>query len=257
MNRQEQEKIEKLKRGEKPGRFPFVSVAELCSNPTLIELSDKEKDWDSRYGRGTDEATALKYLTDKNANIVDYGCLFGRFLRDLQHKGFTNLHGIELVDVLDEVDRTNVKFNMVDVSTEAIPYPDNFFDAATSWGFLEHLENPHHFIREVHRTLKNDGLFICTFPNVEHLQTRLVFLKTGEMRSYEAHNNHIAIYSPGIFAKSFLRYFDIVEQTYFRPHLSFPPYGLFKQISKHLPNSKLFGDYAVYVLRKKPFVPFS
>ena len=119
------------------------------------------------------------------------------------------------------------------------------------------MENPHYFIREVHRVLKPGGIYICSFPNVEHLQTRLVLLKTGELRNYEAQNNHIMAYPPGIFAKSHLRYFDVVEKTFMRPHLSLPPYGFFRWLSKFLPNNKWFGDHVVYVLRKKPFVAWA
>lgn len=258
MNRIEQEKIERLTRDEKPGRFPFARIEEVRRDHGLLDPSRVEEDWDSRYNRGTHPEIALKYFTDTKAPTVDYGSHYGRFLRFLQQHGYTNLHSVDTVDVLNVMERASLNgIHEIDLSSEPVPYPDEYFAYATAWGFPEHLENPHHFIREVHRTLKPGGIYICSFPNVEHLQTRLVILKTGELRNYEAHNNHVMPYFPGIFAKAHLRYFDVVEKTFIRPHLSLPPYGLFRFISRYLPATKWFGDHAVYVLKKKPFVPYA
>jgi SAM-dependent methyltransferase len=254
MNKHEQEKIALLNQDKKPGLFPFVRIDELRKNPGLIDVQTEE-DTDPRWGGGTVPELALRYFP-KDGEIADLGAYYGRFVRYLQQHGYTHLHAMDFVDVVTQADRGNVRVQAVDFNVEPIPYPDNFFDGVSGWGFPEHLENPHHFIREVHRTLKPGGIFICSFPNVEHLQTRLVFLKTGELRSYEAHNNHIMVYSPGIFAKSFLRYFSVVEKTYMRLHFSLPPYALFRFLSRFLPNSKYFGDHVVYVLKKKPFVPY-
>ncbi|MSR85679.1 class I SAM-dependent methyltransferase [Candidatus Uhrbacteria bacterium] len=256
MNRQEQEKIECFKRNEKPGRFPFVRIEELRRDPTLID-TPWEIDDDPRWGRGTVPELALKYFPDRQGQIIDCGAFYGRFIRFLQQHHYEHLHAIDFADLLTTPDRTRVTFRALDVNTEALPYPDNFFDGATAWGFPEHLENPHHFIREVHRTLKDGAIFICSFPNIEHLQTRLVLLKTGEIRNYEAHNNHVMIYPPGVFAKTFLRYFNVVEKTFMRPHLSVPPYRFWKFVSRFLPNNKWFGDHVVYVLRKKSFIPYA
>ena len=255
MNREENEKIEKLKRGEKPGPFPFVTIGELRRNPALIDTPWKI-DNDPRWGRGTVPELALKYY-QKDGVILDCGAWFGRFIRFLQQQGYKKLHAVDFADFVSTADRSNVTIHAVDMNIEPLPYPDNFFDGVTAWGFPEHLENPHYFIREVHRVLKPGGIYICSFPNVEHLQTRLVLLKTGELRNYEAQNNHIMAYPPGIFAKSHLRYFDVVEKTFMRPHLSLPPYGFFRWLSKFLPNNKWFGDHVVYVLRKKPFVAWA
>ncbi len=258
MNKLEQAKIDKLVRGEKPGSYPFAQIGEVRRDHSLVDPAREAEDWDSRYNRGTVPELALEYFKDKSAPLVDYGAYFGRFLRFMQQHGYTNLHSVDTVDVLNVMDRGSLAgIHEVDLNREPIPYPDEHFAYATAWGQPEHLENPHNFIREVHRTMKMGGIFICSMPNVEHLQTRLVMLKTGELRCYETHNNHIMAYFPGIFAKSFLRYFDLIEKTFMRPHLSLPPYGLFRFISRYLPNNKWFGDHTVYVLRKKPFVPWA
>ncbi len=257
MNAREQEKFDRISRDEKPGRFPFVRIDELRRNHALIDTPDG-RDWDPRWNKGTVQDLALKYFPNKEGTLADHGALYGRFLRFMQQQGYKNLYALDFFDGTTEADRASLKgIHEVDYWSEPIPYPENFFDYATGWGFPEHLENPHFFAREVHRTLKPSGIFICSFPNVEALATRLVLLKTGELRNYEAHNNHIMPYFPGIFAKTFLRYFDIVEKTYMRPHLSLQPYGLFKLISRYLPNNKWFGDHTVMVLRKKPFVPYT
>jgi ubiquinone/menaquinone biosynthesis C-methylase UbiE len=251
-------KIRKVPRDPRmPGPAPYITVEEMRRNPALIdELSPGEAEGGPRYYRGTVPGLALKYFK-KDWKILDCGAMYGRFVQYLLDEGFTDVHAIDFADMLRYGDRSKFTFSAVDMNTEAFPFPDASFDAVTAWGLPEHMENPFHFLREVHRVLKPEGLYIITFPNIEHIVTRLFFFLKGDMRNYEAHNNHIIIYPRGIFTKSYGRYFDIVEKTYMDINVSLPPYPLFRFISKFLPVSNLFGNHVVYVLRKKPFVPYA
>jgi SAM-dependent methyltransferase len=62
---------------------------------------------------------------------------------------------------------------------QTLPIADKTFDLVVSVEGLEHLENPHLFLREVNRVLKNDGWLILTTPNIISLRSRVRFLGSG------------------------------------------------------------------------------
>jgi len=53
----------------------------------------------------------------------------------------------------------------VDIETEKIPFPDEYFDLVTSIETLEHLYSPLKALKEISRVLKPLGLFYMTAPN--------------------------------------------------------------------------------------------
>jgi len=55
----------------------------------------------------------------------------------------------------------------LDVSTERLPWLNDFFDTAYCTECIEHLENPGHMFLEAKRVLKPDGKFIVSFPRPE------------------------------------------------------------------------------------------
>lgn len=63
--------------------------------------------------------------------------------------------------------------------SQPLPWPDAFFDAALSVEGIEHLENPHLFLREVNRVLKDGGWLVLTTPNIVSLRSRVRFLGSG------------------------------------------------------------------------------
>jgi len=46
-----------------------------------------------------------------------------------------------------------------------LPFPDKSFDVVSCIDSLEHVKNVSQVFKEVHRILKNDGIFIVTVPN--------------------------------------------------------------------------------------------
>jgi glycosyltransferase involved in cell wall biosynthesis/ubiquinone/menaquinone biosynthesis C-methylase UbiE len=60
-----------------------------------------------------------------------------------------------------------------------LPYPDGSFDAVTCVEGIEHLENPHHTLREFARLLRPGGCLVISTPNVTSVKSRLRFLLYG------------------------------------------------------------------------------
>ena len=60
-----------------------------------------------------------------------------------------------------------------------LPYRDGSFDAATCIEGIEHLENPHHTLRELARVLRPGGCLVVSTPNLVSVKSRLRFLLYG------------------------------------------------------------------------------
>ena len=69
-------------------------------------------------------------------------------------------------------------FQIADLN-QKLPFPDRTFDVVVSVEGIEHFENPHLFLREVNRVLKDDGTLILTTPNIVALRSRVRFLGSG------------------------------------------------------------------------------
>ena len=233
--------------------MPYLTVEEIKKNIQLIENDSQRDIGGSRFVGSTDTNRALKYLP-KDGQILECGPAFGTFTQFLQQNGYRHVHLLDFVDTLHLGDRKALEgLHEIDFNTDHMPHGDNFFDAITAWGIAEHMENPYHFMREAHRVLKEDGIFIISVPSIFHIESRLLFLKTGMFPRWNRRNNHISIFPRGVFEKIFLRYFNLIEIAYIKPSLRL---NRFNRFSKYFPENQWFGNYALYVLRKKPFVPY-
>ncbi|MDP3770242.1 MAG: methyltransferase domain-containing protein [bacterium] len=236
--------------------MPYLTVEEMRKNVDFVKKGldteiDKEEGG-SRFVGSTDADMALK-LFRKDGAILECGPASGRFTKVLQDNGFNNIHVLDFVDIMTFPDRKNLTYHEVDFNKDVFPYPDKYFNGVTAWGVMEHMEDPYHFSREVHRVLKNDHYFLMAVPSIFHWWSRLIFLKAGLFPRWNHRNNHIAIFPHGVFEKIFLRYFTLEQTMYTRPSLRL---NIFGWTSKCIPANEWFGNYVIYVLKRKEFVPF-
>lgn len=166
-------------------------------------------------------------------------------IESLQKDGYTALHALDFANYLFPSVKV-VTFKAADLSWDKLPYPDNSFDAVLGWEVIEHLENPPHFLRELHRIIKPTGLVILSTPNVDHLHNRLKFLFSGDMPRWRAGNNHLFSFPVGVYRKLVLKYFDEVHREYFKGVFPVRGFRKFKY-----PESKLFGHTVVWMLKKR------
>lgn len=71
--------------------------------------------------------------------------------------------------------RSSIKADM----NSRLPFSDGQFDAIGCIEGIEHIENPHLFIREAHRLLRPGGMLYITTPNVLSIRSRLGYLLRG------------------------------------------------------------------------------
>lgn len=67
---------------------------------------------------------------------------------------------------------------------QPLPIPDGAFDGVFCIEGIEHLENPHHMLREFHRILKPGGFLVVSTPNIMALRSRWKFLFSGRFSKF-------------------------------------------------------------------------
>lgn len=121
-----------------------------------------------RYSR---QVRNLAKIIPQNSIICDIGCGWGltsvmlSFLRkDLE------IYAIDInphpygINCWKKMKKYNIKFLVK--NAEHTKFKNNTFDVAISFGLMEHVRNKPKFLKEVHRILKNNGLFfIFNLPN--------------------------------------------------------------------------------------------
>ena len=99
----------------------------------------------------------------------------GRLSHLLKEKGFDVIAG----DINEDVVQTeNIRFKKIDLN-QNLPFDDSSLDFVVNVEGLEHLENPHHVIREFSRVLKLQGKLIITTPNILNIFSRLRYFLIG------------------------------------------------------------------------------
>jgi SAM-dependent methyltransferase len=134
---------------------------------------------------GVHEAAANMLLADVKPGgaVLDLGAGTGAWLARLRAAGFSDLAAVEL----------NAEgFGLAGITPRALdlnePFSDLFdkrFQLVTAIEIVEHLDNPRHVLREVHRLLADDGHALLTMPNVGHWAGRVRFFLRGEHLFFE------------------------------------------------------------------------
>lgn len=233
--------------------MPYLTVKELRENAHKLKTDGSYEKGGTRFVGTTEPRLALKYFPKKDGKILECGPAFGSFTKYLKDNGYKNIYLLDFYEALSFVKKEDFPFHEIDFNKEAMPYADGFFAGVTAWGILEHMENPFHYLREVHRVLNPEsGVFILALPNVFHIISRLMFLKKGIFPRWDAKKNHIFVLPRGVFENTVLRYFDLVETIYTKPSIQY--LGL-ERFSKWLPANEWFGNYVIYILKWKSFKP--
>lgn len=203
-----------------------------------------------------------KFINRQDIRVLDCGAASGAFLKNLWDAGYKDLYAVDIDDYFEPGHKKLLRdFRALDLSFKSLPWPDNFFDILTGWCLLPHLENPHQFIREAYRVLNKNGLLIISLVNINSKLNRKYFFNYGNFPGYHENNNHISLFTPAIFKKTILKYFDLVGTEYFlnpRIFIGFKGrirkavYRLFKARPVLMDKIEArWGPKIIYILQKK------
>jgi SAM-dependent methyltransferase len=163
---------------------------------------------------------------------LDLGCGTGSLLNKLRFKGYKVLGA----DIKNFIRFQGIPFRKVDLN-EKFPFKESEFNLITAVEVIEHLENPRHFLREIKKVLKKDGIAIITTPNVFNWKARIYYLLKGLIWGFREEDYEISGHITPITKYDFER---ICKEL-----------GLkINKITYNNSNKGLFGDNIIVVIQK-------
>lgn len=223
----------------------YLNPKDILNQKDLIQKYLDEEGGSPVILSGRAKEVIEKFVSNKNAKILDLAPATGALQEQLVKIGYNNLYGADIDDYRKF--KKMVEFKKVDFCFDRLPWDDATFDVVTSFETIEHLENPHHFIREIRRIIRPGGVFVLSTPNIDHIFNRIFFFRKGDMPRWRKNNNHITLFPKGLFQKSFLPYFNIVYSGFFWGYF---PYRFLSKLS-WFPENKWFAHTAYWVMTPK------
>jgi len=145
------------------------------------------------------EKSQIHPLVHKGQNrVFDMGCGTGRLGRKLMElKKASELTGVEIFSqAAEEARKYYDKVYHGDIETLELNYED-YFDYIICGDILEHLLDPWEMLKKVHVWLKQEGLLICSIPNIRNWRIIKDLVLFGKWEYREA----------GILDRTHLRFF--------------------------------------------------
>jgi 2-polyprenyl-3-methyl-5-hydroxy-6-metoxy-1,4-benzoquinol methylase len=138
------------------------------------------------------EVLKLLETLNKEQHLLEVGCGNGRLLAAIAELGFDAV-GIDVSsEAIVRCRGKGLKAECVDVS-EGIPYEDRF-NICVSAEVIEHIFDPYHFLGQVNKSLKLEGLAILTTPNFGYYLWQWRYLR-GESPSQIQNPLHIRFFT--------------------------------------------------------------
>lgn len=138
------------------------------------DSNEYDKRWLKRGGKKTAESqkriisALIENWSEKQ--ILELGCGSGRFSTQvIPIGGKTVLLDIAyqmLLVTRAKVSKTPYEFNGTNGSAYGLPFSDASFDASYSINVFNHFDNPISALMEINRVLKDKGLFLVNFANL-------------------------------------------------------------------------------------------
>ena len=225
----------------------YLTPKEIKDKRDILKPLQQRASWDVRSGKIL--SLAQKYIPQKEALIIDCACADGSLMRQLGADGYSNLKGVDIDDYRSDGAK-HFAFKAVDVCAEKLPWRDSSIDAVVSSQTIEHLENPHFFVREAARVLKPGGIFIVSTPNPFHLLNRFLFLFRGNLFHFLEDDNHLTFFTRAIFKKTFLKHFKLLQTDYAKVEFKYKFLNSLEFLKKLLPANQWFARYVYYILQK-------
>lgn len=104
---------------------------------------------------------------------LDVGCGSGLILQAAQEWGTWQLSGVEPVTSMAKYTSNKLGIEVFPGTFEEFPLHEDHYDVITMWDVLEHLPYPSTSINKVSKSLKVNGLFLFSTPNLEALDRKL------------------------------------------------------------------------------------
>ena len=139
--------------------------------------------------------------TERPGRLLDVGCAGGEFAQTVAGLGW-RVEGVEAEpELVRAAERRGIAVRASDLDREALPWEAATFDAVVAGEVIEHLVDTDHFLAEVARILRPDGVLFITTPNLASFENR-VRLLLGRYPMWMDHRvagtGHLRYYTPRV-----------------------------------------------------------
>lgn len=134
----------------------------------------------------------IKLNFENSSRILDLGAGQGALTYQLLKNDYLNVTPVDITSEYWKL--ANLSLNIVDLNEDFHHDIDGQFDLICAVEIIEHLESPYLFLRNCHKLLNEKGILIVTTPNVESVESRLIFVWNGHFRFFssdELFNHHV------------------------------------------------------------------
>jgi ubiquinone/menaquinone biosynthesis C-methylase UbiE len=98
--------------------------------------------------------------------LLDVGCGTGLLSLAVRDK-FHEIHGVDVAEAAVIAARARGQMaQRIDLNSEPLPFPSEFFDAVTMLAVLPYVYDPVHALRECHRVLRPGGKLVLSAANM-------------------------------------------------------------------------------------------
>ena len=152
------------------------------------------------FGNVRKELLSLIPEENRNGDLLEIGAGNGNTLLYAQENGYAkNIYGIELFEIEDSNQNSDLFSDFVIGDIEKIPFPfqKSKFDVILLGDVLEHLIDPYTTLKNLKQYLKDDGVIVASIPNIREWNTMKSIFFKGDFKYEES----------GILDKTHLRFF--------------------------------------------------
>jgi ubiquinone/menaquinone biosynthesis C-methylase UbiE len=101
-------------------------------------------------------------MLNSNSTVIDIGCGSGRFIKYLEgrYKKMVGIDPSSAIFAADSLLGTDDNVELIQASTDNIPFPDNYFDFGYSLGVLHHIPDTQKALNDSVKKIKPGGHFL-------------------------------------------------------------------------------------------------
>jgi 2-polyprenyl-3-methyl-5-hydroxy-6-metoxy-1,4-benzoquinol methylase len=142
----------------------------------------------------------VELIPDHARRILDVGCGVGKTGQYLREKGFKEIFGVEINTNAGQQAKSFYKEVIIgDIEKDVLPFNRSFFDCILYGDVLEHLIDPWKVLRSHREILKDDGIIICSIPNIRYYKILKPLILNGRWEYVDL----------GILDRTHLRFFTL------------------------------------------------
>jgi 2-polyprenyl-3-methyl-5-hydroxy-6-metoxy-1,4-benzoquinol methylase len=180
-------------------------------------MKTKDRNWKNhkffhlvQSGHRDNQLNILKLLKGIRANnLLDIGCSDGSFTIECAMTiGAKKLYGIEIAEEEAKKARSKGIEVFVRDASDVFPFPDEYFEVIVSNQVLEHVRDVDSVLRESKRSLRRNGVFILSTPNLCSLLQRLLVLWGQQPTTLHVSDIQVGNFLSGVYSGGHIHAFS-------------------------------------------------